>query len=72
MAYPTLIACRGCGLLAPLQRCDGVETEVKRIGELEGVTKITLYANYFYDCPFCGYSAVGAQPENSVWRPEDR
>jgi hypothetical protein len=66
MSYPTLIRCRGCGSLAPLNRCDGVETEVKKVGKLERVAKTTLYANYFYDCPFCGYSAVDAQPENSA------
>jgi hypothetical protein len=54
-------------MLAPLQRCEGLETEVKKIGAIEGVTETTLWANYFYDCPFCGYSAVDARPENSPW-----
>lgn len=70
MAFPTLIRCRGCGGLAPLQRCDGVETEVKKIGQLEGVTKTTLYANYYYKFPIFGFSAVGAQPEDSSWHFE--
>ena len=52
-------------MLAPLQQCDGVETEIKEIGQLEGVISTKLYSNYFYECPLCGYSAVNAQPEDS-------
>lgn len=59
-------------MLALLQRCDGIETEVKKVGELKDVRQTTLYTNYFYKCPLCGYSAVDVQPEGSNWHPEQK
>jgi hypothetical protein len=53
-----------------LERCDGVETEVKRLGQLKDVMTTKIFANYFYTCPLCGYSAVDVQPANSVWNNE--
>ena len=71
MAYPTLIKCNRCGLLAPIVRNEGVEVSVKKLGQLEEVTQTELYSTYLYDCPFCGYSAI-AQPENAPPSKKER